>query len=219
MDPIKSSFKNLLVLIYGYSAAAMLAGLCLFLKFTVRVSHVGRPENFYQRAFIECSWHENLLPYFVGTMPYTKAYVWMNHPAWYMKGIHLFLTWMGVRKLVLGSSGHGGQMALIQLAPMLNNEVSTFLNPDGPHGPSHKVKNGVLQLSLLSGLPVVAIRVTCSSALRFPTWDRKVFPLPGSLITLEYSAPMYVTTASLEQVREQIALHLNGCTSHSLPSA
>ena len=50
--------------------------------------------------------------YFVAGLPYAKPYVWMNHPAWYMKGIHLYLRLMGVRALVMGSSGHGGRRAL-----------------------------------------------------------------------------------------------------------
>jgi lysophospholipid acyltransferase (LPLAT)-like uncharacterized protein len=210
MKPSRSSIKTFLVLIYGYAAAAMIAGLWLLFKFTVRISHVGRPADFIQRPFIECTWHESLLPYFVGAMPYTKPYVWMNHHAWYMKGVHLFLTWMGVRQLVLGSSGHGGEEALNQMAPLLQHGVSTFMNPDGPYGPPLVVKNGVLHLSKFSGLPVVAIRVICSRAHRLPTLERKVLPLPGSRITLAYSSHMHVTAATLEQVREQFALHLNG---------
>ena len=205
-----SSRTKFLVSIYGCVAATMIAALWLLLKLSVRVSHVGRPEEFSQGAFIECSWHESLLPYFVASMPYAKPYVWMNHPAWYMKGVHFFLRWMGVRKLVLGSSGHGGKEALHQLAPMLQQGVSTFLNPDGPYGPAHVVKDGVLHLSRLSGLPVVAVRVICSRSLCFPTWDRKVLPLPGSRIRLEYSAPLYVTASTFDEARAQIATHLNG---------
>jgi lysophospholipid acyltransferase (LPLAT)-like uncharacterized protein len=149
-------------------------------------------------------------PIFLGSRPYNKPYVWMNHPAWYMKGVHLFRLWMCVRRLVMGSSGHGGKVALNQLTTLLEHGASTFLNPDGPYGPPHIVKDGVLHLSLVSGLPIVAIRIICSRALRLPTWDRKAFPLPGSRITLEYSPPIYVTAATLERVREQISRPLNG---------
>ena len=210
MQPFKIFIKKSLVLMYGTVAAALIAGLWLLLKCTVRVSHVGRPDDYAQRSFIECSWHAGLLPYFVGAMPYTKPYAWMNHPAWYMKGVHLFLGWMGVGHLALGSSGNGGRAALNQLVPMLQQGASTFINPDGPYGPAHVVKNGVLELAQRSGLPVLAIRVTCSRTLRMPTWDRKFFPLPGSRITFEYSVPMVVTDTSFEAVRGQIAQHLNG---------
>jgi lysophospholipid acyltransferase (LPLAT)-like uncharacterized protein len=127
-----------------------------------------------------------------------------------MKGVHLFLRWMGVGHLALGSSGNGGKAALNQLVPLLQQGASTFINPDGPYGPAQVVKNGVLELALRSGLPVLAIRVTCSRALRLPTWDRKFLPLPGSRISFEYSSPIQVTATSLESVREQITQHMNG---------
>jgi lysophospholipid acyltransferase (LPLAT)-like uncharacterized protein len=85
-----------------------------------------------------------------------------------------------------------------------------LINPDGPYGPAHGVKNGVLELAQRSGLPVLAIRVTCSRALRLPTWDRKFLPLPGSRVIFEYSSPIQVTATSLESVREQITQHMNG---------
>lgn len=202
-----------MVLLYGCLAAALLAGLWGVLKATVRVVHNGAPEGFASRQTIDCAWHNDLLPYFIGAMPYAKPYVWMNHPAWYMKGIHLFLAWMGVQRLALGSSGHGGKAALQQLVGMLAQDgarFSTFLNPDGPYGPAHAVKNGVLDLSEHTGLPIVAIRVACSLALRLPTWDRKFVPLPGSTITFFYSPLMYADATSREEVRRQIQQHLNG---------
>jgi len=150
------------------------------------------------------------MPYFVGAMPYRKHYAWMNHPAWYMKGIHVFLKWVGVRALVLGSSGHGGRQALYALIPLLKQGASTFLNPDGPYGPPHVVKDGVLDLAEQSGLPVVAIHVKCLNGWRISTWDRKWIPKPGSLIELTYSSPWIVTPTNRELVRRRIEAHLNG---------
>ncbi len=208
----KILFKNFFVAVYGCAAAAMMTGLWWVLKSTVRVVHIGIPEGYSARQTIDCAWHDSLLPYFIGAMPYAKPYVWMNHPAWYMKGIHLFLLWMGVQRLALGSSGHGGKAALSQLLGMLGNgaAASTFLNPDGPYGPAHVVKNGVLDLSQHSGLPVLAIRVVCSRAVRLPTWDRKWVPLPGSQISFFYSPLMEVGQSTREEIRLKIQHHLNG---------
>jgi lysophospholipid acyltransferase (LPLAT)-like uncharacterized protein len=202
--------RNMAVSVYGHLAAAVTVALWALLKCTVQVSHVAQPHDFAKQASIDCAWHDTLLPYFVGALPYTRPYVWMNHPAWYMKGIHLFLGWMRVQRLVLGSSGNGGQAALAQLVPLLQWGASTFLNPDGPYGPAHAIKNGVLDLSERSGLPIVAIRVVCSRALHLPTWDRKLLPLPGSRITLIYSERMYVSATTREQIRKKIENHLNG---------
>jgi lysophospholipid acyltransferase (LPLAT)-like uncharacterized protein len=201
-------FKRAAIALYGFIVAALFWVAWRLLGFTVNVRHINAPTA--TPHTVDCAWHETLLPYFVGAMPYRKAYVWMNHPAWYMKGIHVFLKWVGVRQLVLGSSGHGGRKALHALVPLLKQGASTFLNPDGPYGPLHVVKDGVLDLAEQSGLPVVAIHVKCHRAWRISTWDRKWIPKPGSLVELTYSDPWLVTPANRETVRVSIEKHLNG---------
>jgi len=197
-----------LVRLYGWLTAALIALLWGVLKLTVRVEHVGRSSSFGTGPHIACAWHEALVPYFVAAMPYPRPYVWMNHPLWYMRGIHVFLGWMGVRKLVLGSSGHGGRAALAALTPEVQRGMPTFLNPDGPHGPSRQVKDGILLLSESTGAPVVALHIGCRHAVRLPTWDRKLLPLPGSTITVSHSEPMFVTPANREACRAAITQHL-----------
>ncbi|MBS2030994.1 MAG: DUF374 domain-containing protein [Deltaproteobacteria bacterium] len=193
---------------FGVVAAAGLALVWGLLKLTVRVRNVGEVPADQNAATIECAWHEALLPYFIARMPYPRPYVWMNHPALYMKGIHVFLGWMGVGELVLGSSGHGGRAALAALGPKVQAGQSTFLNPDGPHGPAHVVRDGVLDLSIATGAPVLALRLTCSGAIRIPTWDRKVIPLPFSRIDVHHAPLRVVTAADREAARAAIASDL-----------
>ena len=200
--------KRVAIALYGLIVGGLFWLVWRLLQLTTRVRHVNAPIPSLGPT-VDCAWHECLMPYFVGAMPYRKNYAWMNHPAWYMKGIHVFLQWVGVRALVLGSSGHGGRKALQGLVPLLREGASTFLNPDGPYGPPRVVKDGVLDLAEQTGLPIVAIHVKCHTAWRVPTWDRKWLPLPGSLIELTYSAPWKVTAANRETVRRDIEQHLN----------
>lgn len=201
-----------LVLLYGSVMAALMVLLWGLLKLTVRVRHLDRPPDFGQRPTIDCAWHESLLPYFLAALPYRKPYVWMNHPAWYMKGIHLYLRLMGVHTLVMGSSGHGGRRALDGVVTLLQQQPgdSTFLNPDGPYGPAHRVKNGVLALAERTGAPVVALRLRCHHALRIPSWDRKFVPLPFSRVDVIYSPAWPVTADNRDDVRAAIQRHLDG---------
>lgn len=203
-------FRRAAIALYGLIVGAMFWACWRLLRYTVKVRHVNRPPVLLQQQTVDCAWHDALMPYFIGAMPYAKPYVWMNHPAWYMKGIHVFLKWVGVRELVMGSSGHGGRKALQALLPLLQRGASTFLNPDGPYGPAHVVKDGVLDLAEQSGHPVVAIHVRCHKAWRIPTWDKKWIPLPGSEVQLFYSPPWTVTAANREAVRINIERHLNG---------
>jgi lysophospholipid acyltransferase (LPLAT)-like uncharacterized protein len=193
-----------LLWLWGAASAALLVLLWGLLKLTVRVEHVGRAED-EAGAAITCAWHAFLLPYFVACLPYPRPYVWMNHPAWYMKPIHLFLRWMGVRELVLGSSGHGGRAALAALIPKVAAGAPTFLNPDGPHGPARQVRDGVLELALGAGRPVVALRFELSRGLRLPTWDRKWVPLPFSRMRVVYTRVDAVTFETREARRAEIA--------------
>ncbi len=197
-----------LLLLWGGIFACLLFLLWAALKLTVRVRHIGRPADDEPSVSIECAWHEALLPYFLARMPYRKPYAWMNHPAWYMKPIHIFLRWMGVCTLVLGSSGHGGRAALDALVPHLRSGAATFLNPDGPHGPPHRVRDGVLDLSIATGAPVIAVRCACRRALRLPTWDRKLVPVPFSRIDVFYAPPRWVEAAERESARAAIARDL-----------
>jgi lysophospholipid acyltransferase (LPLAT)-like uncharacterized protein len=199
-----------LVRLYGWLSGAILFLWWASLKLTVRVVHVGRPPECDVGPHVACAWHEALLPYFAAAMPYSRPHVWMNHPLWYMAGVHRFLRWMGVARLVLGSSGHGGRAALAALAPEVRAGLPTFLNPDGPHGPARRVKDGVLLLSEESGAPVIPLRFSFSRALRLPTWERKLVPLPFSTVTVTYGAPLRVTAATREACREAIARHLDG---------
>ncbi len=207
VDTMPRPLRPLLLLGGGLLACLFLL-LWAVLKLTVRVRHIGRPADDEGSASIECAWHEALLPYFVARMPYRKPYAWMNHPALYMKPIHIFLRWMGVRSLVLGSSGHGGRAALAALVLHLRGGAATFLNPDGPHGPAHAVKDGVLDLSIATGAPVVALRCACRRALRLPTWDRKIVPVPFSRIDVFYARPRRVEAAGRETARAAIARDL-----------
>ena len=197
-------------LLFGFGSVAA-AGLALvwgLLRLTIRIRNVGEVPADPRAVTIECAWHEALLPYFVARMPYRKPYVWMNHPAFYMKGIHVFLGWMGVGELVLGSSGHGGRAALTALGPKVQAGCSTFLNPDGPYGPAHVLRDGVLDLSIATGAPVLALRLECSNAIRIPTWDRKLVPLPFSRIDVHHAPLRVVTVENREQLRAAIASDL-----------
>jgi lysophospholipid acyltransferase (LPLAT)-like uncharacterized protein len=195
-----------LVALYGWLTGGLLLGLWVVLRTMVRVRHIDRPTT----QSVQCAWHEALLPYFVACLPYREPEVWLNHPLWIMKGIHVFLRCMGVRTLVLGSSGHGGRRALDELTPLVGAGASTFLNPDGPAGPAHRVKDGVLDLGERTGVAVVALHLRCSRAWRLPTWDCKLVPWPGSVIEVFYSKPLTVTAANREEVRAALREFMDG---------
>lgn len=145
---------------------------------------------------IECIWHEHLPAYIAAFLPGPYPHIWLNHPIWYMRPVHVLLGWRGVREIVLGSSGHGGREAAQQVAARLRlGGSSTGVAVDGPAGPARKLKRGALDMAAETGLPIVPIRFEYERALRGGAWDRKHWPLPHSRVTVVPGAPLTVAAS------------------------
>jgi hypothetical protein len=111
---------------------------------------------------------------------------------------------MGVKKIILGSTGHSGRDAAERLLDHLRQGCSTVLNPDGPHGPAFVLKKGILHLSLKSCVPVVTVRFSSSRFRELKTWDRKKFVYPFSTIEMKIGEPIRVTDDNFEYAHDLI---------------
>ena len=65
-------------------------------------------------------------------------------------------------RAVRGSSTRGGVGALRELIRLGRSGVDLVVTPDGPNGPAHVVKMGVIQLAWASNLPIVPLAFGCS---------------------------------------------------------
>lgn len=190
--------------LYGYGLGFFLFLYLLFLRLTTKVKISGREKLRKNANHIFCLWHSStplaltsatpLIPSVLDRAPQT----WMQHPIWYMKPIHVLLRLMGVKKIIMGSTGHSGREAAEQLLDQLRQGCSTVLNPDGPHGPALVLKKGILHLSLKSGVPVVALRYSASSYFKLNTWDRKKMAYPFSTIEMEIGDPIQITNENFD---------------------
>jgi len=79
---------------------------------------------------------------------------------------------------VRGSSSRGGREAFRELVGFAREPVDLGITPDGPRGPRHKVKTGVVQLARVTGRPIVPLAFACSHGHRFKSWDRFLLPYP-----------------------------------------
>lgn len=93
---------------------------------------------------------------------------------------------------VRGSSSRGGVRGMRQLIRALEDGHDVLLGPDGPRGPAKECKAGVILLAKYSGLPIVPCAGYASRCKHLKSWDRTVFPLPFSTITLGYGEPILV---------------------------
>lgn len=182
--------------LYGYGTGALAFALLLVLRALVTVEWDG-VERATGPGRILCVWHEHVLLYFMVRPPLTRQ-VWINHPFWYMRPVHVLMRWVGIERIILGSTGAGGRQAVDELVPALRDGASTAMFPDGPAGPPRRLKKGVLHLAAQTGLPVVPLRFEPSRALRLPGWDGKLLPLPFSTLRVVCGAPIAVDAADLE---------------------
>jgi len=86
----------------------------------------------------------------------------MQHPFWFMKPIHLFLRFTGVKRIILGSTGHSGREAAEEVVEYLKKGYSTVLLPDGPSGPPFVAKKGLFHISLQSQVSIVPMQFKVS---------------------------------------------------------
>ncbi len=100
-----------------------------------------------------------------------------------------FLTLSGC-KVILGSSRRGGISAFRQAKQALAQGEILGITPDGPLGPPRIPKKGILLLTDRD-TPIIPVGVAISPALRLPTWDRHLLPLPFSKIIVSFGKPFY----------------------------
>jgi len=81
---------------------------------------------------------------------------------------------------VRGSSTRGGAGALRALIKLGRSGRDVAVTPDGPKGPRHVAKPGVIQLAKATGLPIVPLAFACSkkNSLRagIAIWSHTRFP-------------------------------------------
>ena len=196
--------------LYGYGLGLFLFFFFLILRITTKVKISGREKLRKHSNHIFCLWHSYVPSALISATPLIPAVldrapqVWMQHPVWYMKPIHVLLRLMGVKKIILGSTGHSGRDAAELLVDHLRQGCSTVLNPDGPHGPAFVLKKGILHLSLKSCVQVVAVRFSSSRFRELKTWDRKKFVYPFSTIEMKIGEPIRVTDENFEYAHDLI---------------
>ena len=198
------------VYIYAYTLACILYLVSLFVHTSSKIIVEGEEyiSNTNQN-FIFCAWHQFIPSYFAVFIKQDRPHVWMNHPHWTMKPIHIFLSFIGINEIVLGSSGNNGKQALQELSIKIKNGASTYIFPDGPAGPVKEIKQGIIDLAYETGVPIIPVQFVLKNYIQLNTWDKKKIPLPFSKIIVKYKAPIYVTDNNKNEVKLIIESALN----------
>ncbi|MCY2962951.1 MAG: DUF374 domain-containing protein [Planctomycetota bacterium] len=115
-----------------------------------------------------------------------------------------FMQRSGIRA-VRGSTARGGDQALRELLHVPDN-CNIFITPDGPRGPHHQLKSGVIYLASRSGRPIIPV-VSAVPKSRYGngSWTGLVIPKMFSTCYFRIGRP-YVVPANA--TREELDHHL-----------
>jgi lysophospholipid acyltransferase (LPLAT)-like uncharacterized protein len=188
---------------FSYAFALVVFLYARLVYFTSSRERVGRDRIEESPNHIYCYWHV-FSPLACGGFFRPRRHVWMQHPAWLNKHMHIVVRMVGVEKVVFGSTGHGGREAADEIVEDLKQGYSTVVFPDAPRGPPYELKDGVLHMSQQSGVPIAPIRFSLSKYFELRGWDRKRMPYPFGTIRAEFQELIQVTEENFDEAREQL---------------
>ncbi|MFT5232405.1 MAG: lysophospholipid acyltransferase (LPLAT)-like uncharacterized protein [Candidatus Krumholzibacteriia bacterium] len=111
-------------------------------------------------------------------------------------------------RYVRGATGDGGQRAFVALRRALEAGQHVGVAVDGPKGPFGLINDGALQLSRLSGAPVVPLLAVTSKSVSLGSWDRTIIPHFFSTVKMTRGEDLMVRRdageSDLVRAREQL---------------
>ncbi|MEM8993790.1 MAG: lysophospholipid acyltransferase family protein [Acidobacteriota bacterium] len=110
---------------------------------------------------------------------------------------------------VRGSASRGGMEALRAIhAAVRERGSSPIMTPDGPRGPLHVFKMGVVVLAQLTSAPVLPIGIAVEKCWRLGSWDRLIIPKPFSRVKVVIGELEAVGPRLNPKLRESTRVHL-----------
>jgi lysophospholipid acyltransferase (LPLAT)-like uncharacterized protein len=187
-----------------WTLAAIVVCICKALFRTVRIRYlVSTPgTNPYSNAgsegFIYSVWHDAIaFPIFAGKHVRTVALVSKHHDG---SALAYGLKMVGIGS-VRGSSKRGGAPAVRELM-QLPSSTHFVLTPDGPRGPEHQAKLGMIFLASRTGRAIVPTAFSSVRAWRIHgKWTDLVIPKP---FTTVYALSGQPITAPPDASREDL---------------
>jgi lysophospholipid acyltransferase (LPLAT)-like uncharacterized protein len=121
----------------------------------------------------------------------------------------------GIRS-VRGSATRGGAGGFMQLVSAFRDGCDLAVVPDGPRGPRHVAKLGVIHLARATGAPIFPVSYAATRRRQLRSWDGLLIPLPFSRVVFAAGAPLavprYTDDDQLEAKRAVLEARLNDVT-------
>jgi lysophospholipid acyltransferase (LPLAT)-like uncharacterized protein len=169
--------QTLKIYVFGTLAAAVIRVLYATIRWEV-IGPAGADED---KQVIYAFWHGRMLMLPV----YYRAL--RNRPPLYMlisqhgdgRLIAFAIRLLGIHS-VAGSSTRRGMAATLELVRRLDEGVAIGITPDGPKGPRHVCKRGVVTMARHSGVAIRPVSYSAEDRWILPSWDGMIVPKPFS---------------------------------------
>lgn len=86
----------------------------------------------------------------------------------------------------------GGQEAKDEMIEVLTSGLPGAITVDGPRGPAHEVKPGIIEMACKAQVPIIPYLAVAERYWVFPSWDRFRLPKPFAIIHVYYGVPYRV---------------------------
>jgi hypothetical protein len=112
-------------------------------------------------------------------------------------------------KTARGSTGRGGVRGLLEMIDAGRAGQSLAMLVDGPKGPRHVVKPGVIKLAQVTGLPIIPLGISSRGAWWMRSWDRYTASAWGTPQLMIFGEPMIVAADASEDEQEALRAQLD----------
>jgi hypothetical protein len=160
-----------------------------FTKKTLRVHEIDLVGRFKEQS-VYALWHgEQILPLCLNSGRQIVAMCSMSKDGEIQAGVLRDFDFIAVR----GSTSKRAERALIETIRYARKGHFVAFTVDGPKGPIHKVKSGLLLVSQKVGIRLIPISAISKYSLTFSkSWDKFKLPLPFSKTVAVYGNPIRI---------------------------
>lgn len=185
---IRSRLLTKLIIFFGVAPIRLLFKTCR-LRAVLEAPDINPYEPTGDQRYLYCVWHDQLLMTVFGGRSKNMAGLVSGH----QDGSYLAeaMKLVGIAA-VRGSSKRGGSRAMHELLQRVR-EFHVAITPDGPRGPRHKMKMGIVFLASHSGRAIIPTAYACRRGWRIRgNWTDMMIPWPFTAIHARGGTPFVV---------------------------
>jgi len=112
---------------------------------------------------------------------------------------------------IRGSSSRRGREARAEIGKFIHAGLAIAISVDGPRGPNHVCKPGIVDMARTSGAAIVPGAAVAGRFYRLGTWDGLRVPLPFSKMVMHHATPVFVPRETSGPAFEQWQREIERC--------